>query len=153
MRVSNLIVERVKHNNDFYLKIVINKAISVVGSLSQSQIDALTMLFFYKSVNFGGVRTLDDLKEHFDHSSVNLNPCGRNGYSLLNSLGCLELDLDNVVERCSKTYSLNQNEIEAICPPQIKSVHPDYGVSHVGAIIAIINSQSKFGYVFDPKIW
>ena len=71
----------------------------------------------------------------------------------MNSLGCLELDLGDVCERLSKVYSFKKEDVEKICPVNIKDLHCDYSPSHVGIIIAIINSNNKTDYRFDPHIW
>lgn len=151
--LSDLVVKRIKYNEDMYLKIVIDKAISVVGNLSKEQIDALTLLFYYKSAQFRSIKSIEDLKKRFESSVQMFSPCGKEGYSLLNALGCIELDIGYSVERCADTYHLNKNEVETICPETIKQLSPDYAPSHIGVMIAIINSYRKAKYIFDPKIW
>ncbi len=151
--LSDLVVHRVVSNNDEYFKIVLDKAISVVPNLTQGQLDALTLLFYYKKVMFKKIKNLKDVQEHFEKSSSIFNPCGNGGYSLLNSLGCLDLDLGEVCERVATTYTLNKADVENVCPLSIKDLHCDYSPSHVGIIIAIINSNNKTNYEFDPQKW
>lgn len=151
--MSDLIVQRVKSDKDEYFKIVLDRAISIIPSLTKRQIDTLTLLFYYKKVRFGNIQNLNDLQKHFDQSDMLFTPCRMEGYSLLNSLGCLDLDLNDVCERTSATYTLKKEDVEAICPTNIKTLHCDYSPSHVGIIIAIINSNTKTNYKFNPNVW
>lgn len=151
--LSSLVVQRVKADKDEYYKLVLDKAISVVPSLTASQIDALTLLFYCKKVHFGKVKTLEQLKTLYEMIDGVFTPCGDGGYSLLNTLGCLDLDLGDVATKASEVYSLNKRDIESICPPNIRNLHCDYSPSHVGIVIAIINSNNKTNFHFDPHIW
>ena len=151
--LSDLVVQRVISNENNYFKIVLDKAISIVSNLSPRQLDTLTLMFYYKCVKFNSIKTLKDLEHLFYISNSAFSPCSRGGYSLLNSLGCLELDLGSVCDRISKTYSFGKNDVEKICPDNIKNINADYSPSHVGVIIAIINSNNKTDHKFDPHIW
>lgn len=151
--MSDLIVQRVKSDKDEYFKIVLDKAISIIPNLTKRQIDTLTLLFYYKKVYFRNISNLNDLQKHFAQSDKLFTPCGMEGYSLLNSLGCLDLDLNDVCERTSAIYSLKKEDIETICPTNIKNLHCDYSPSHVGIIIAIINSNIKTNHKFNPSVW
>ncbi|MGN0469043.1 MAG: LPO_1073/Vpar_1526 family protein [Acutalibacteraceae bacterium] len=151
--LSDFIVERIKTDKDDYFKIILDKAISIVPNLTKEQIDTLTLLFYYKSVKFSGIHNLNDLKRHFDFSTSRFSICSEGGYSLLNTLGCLDLHLGDICEITSKVYSLKKEDVEKICPQNLKELHCDYAPSHVGIIIAIINSNNKTNYKFDWSIW
>lgn len=151
--LTDLIVERVRFDKNDYLKIVIDKAIQIIPSLTKNQIDTLTLLFYYKKVKFNFIKSLDELKKHFNLCDSLFSTCSTEGYSLLNSLGCLDLDLASVSQRISSGYTFDKKEIEEICPPNIKELHPDYSPSHMGIIIAIANSNGKTEFQFNPETW
>lgn len=151
--LSTLIVQRVKFDKNDYMKIVLDRAIQIIPNLSKQQIDTLTLMFYFKKVKFNNIRTCDDLKNHIDEYCDLFSTCSFEGYSLLNSLGCLDLDLASIPEKLSDTYSLDIEDVKRLCPDKIKNLHPDYSPSHVGIIIAIANSKQKTNLKFKAETW
>lgn len=149
--LSNLITQRIKYDSDEYLKIIIDKAISVVPYLSRNQIDALSLIFLTKNVKIGFVTDIPSAKDFLLLIDEVFKPCGNDGLSLLNTLGCLELNLGHTYKRFAETHSLDKNQIKQICPDSIMSLSSDYGASHIGRMIAIMNISERIPLHFDFK--
>lgn len=141
--LSDLIISRIKYDSDDYLKILIDKAISVVGNLTSSQINLLTVMFLLKGTKHRDINSLDDLKNYFETMIKTFHFDNDPKYSLLITLGCLELQLGSIVDMCASEYLFDKISVGNICPESIKNLHSDYGVSHVGKVIAIINYNNK----------
>lgn len=152
--LTELVYSRVKNNDDFILKVTIDKAISVASMLTSTCLDYLSLLFMCTMVKDPLIKTLQDLVDHMNFLcstfpvSIYDVPV-----SYLNILGCMQLNLPNPVDNFAKTYGFKKDLVEAICPQQIKSLESDYGLSYVGIILAIINAEQKMSIKFDPHIW
>lgn len=153
-KLSSLIVERIKHNDDdMCLKVAIDQAISVIGMLSSSQLDHLSKLFLTTKVRFKNIESLERLKRHFDYLDNTFSKSKNSNWQHLNMLGCLQLDLPDVCKYNAKIYGFNVSDVEKICPKNIKDFSGDYSTSPIGTIIAIIHAEQKTDFHFDPKIW
>lgn len=146
--LSDLIVKRVENTENDYLKRVIDSAITIVGQLTKSQIDYLTVIFLLKNVKINSVNNIEKLKELFDEIQEEFSPVCSSGISMLISLGCLEINLGEVEKTIAKTYGLNIEEIKAIIPKEFNLVPADYSTSDIGRVISIINAQNKLRYSF-----
>lgn len=149
--LSNLITQRIKYDSDEYLRIIIDKAISVVPYLSKNQIDALSLIFLTKNVKIGFITDISGAKEFLLLIDKVFKPCGIDGLSLLNTLGCLELNLGYTYDKFAETHSLDKTQIKEICPHSIMSLSSDYGTSHIGRMIAIMNMRGRIPWYFDLK--
>ena len=78
-------------------------------------------------------------------------PINSTGFNFLISLGCLCIDLDEVVKRNAKTYGYSYEEIESIMPQDFKKIPADYSTSDMGRIIAIVNARRKTGRLFEIR--
>ena len=152
--LSSLVAERIKQNDSgICLKVAIDKAISIVGMLSPSQLDYLSLLFMVTRVKFPDIKTINDLKARFEYLSTVFCSATNSNWEHLNMLGCLQLDLPNVYDISASTYMLDASEIEKTCPTLIKKLNGDCSASPVGVVIAISNAEHKTTYRFNPKIW
>lgn len=147
--LSSLIQARIEHNENDYLKIIIDSAIKVVGQLSIEQIDYLTVTFLLKNVRYYQIKNLSDLKNHYTYILSIFNNINNQGISLLLSNGCLEIHLGNVYERDAKQYGFDKQEVEEIMPQEFKKISGDYSTSDIGTVIAIINAEKKTKYNFN----
>ncbi len=147
--LSDLIVSRVEKADNDYIKRVIDSAITTVGQLTTKQIDYLTVTFLIKNVKFGFIKDIETLKTLFNSIQSAFSPISMTGFSLLLSLGCLELNLDTASERTAKTYGLNKNEVKMIIPKEFDMVPADYAASDIGKMIAIMNTRKKTDYSFE----
>lgn len=152
--LTDLVANRVTNNDEFVLKVTIDKAISVASMLTPTQLDFLSLMFLCTKVKFEYIKNLDDLQKHL----ARLNQTFEISYDqkmadYLNMLGCLQLSLPNPVENFATAYGFQKSEVEAICPQRIKGLHGDYGLSSVGVMLAITNAERKTPYSFDPRIW
>ncbi len=153
-KLSTLIAERVKYNNDdMCLKVAIDQAVSIVGRLSVPQLDYLSLLFLTTKVRFKNIDSLEKLKSHFEYLDNTFSKSQFSNWQHLNMLGCLQLDLPDVCKIAENNYGFSKSDIESICPKNIKNLSGDYSVSPVGTIIAIIHAQQKTYFRFNPKIW
>jgi len=152
--LSSLVAERIKQNDSgICLKVAIDKAISIVGMLSPSQLDYLSLLFMVTRVKFPDIKTIDDLKERFEYLSTIFCCATNSSWEHLNMLGCLQLDLPDICKISASTYALSLAEIEKNCPQLIKDLNGDCSASPVGIIIAIANAEQKTTYRFNPQTW
>ena len=153
-KLSSLIAERVKHDDDgMCLKVAIDQAISVIGMLTPAQLDYLSALFLTTKVKYKNIESLEQLKKQFDYLDNIFSKSKFSNWQHLNMLGCLQLDLPNVCEYNAKLYNFNVTDVEKICPKNIKDLSGDYSTSPIGTIIAIIHAEQKTNLRFDPKIW
>lgn len=153
-KLSTLIAERVKYNNDdMCLKVAIDQAVSVVGRISPSQLDYLSLIFLTTKVKFNNIDSLEKLKSHFEYLDNTFSKSRFSNWQYLNMLGCLQLDLPDVCKIAENNYGFSKADIENVCPKNIKNLSGDYSTSPVGTIIAIIHAQQKTDFHFNPKIW
>ena len=151
--LGHLISKRIKYDSDFYLKIIIDKALSIVNMLTPQQIDLLSLLFICKHVKFGDITDIGSLQKHFDYVSNVFIPSDIFAFQFLNDMGCLSLRLMDISENYATIYQLKKVDVERILPEKIRKLSGDYGLSYVGIILAIINAEKKTSYRFDPHIW
>lgn len=151
--LSELILKRINYNNDDYMKIIIDKALLISNQLSEHQLNYLSAMFICKQVNFPDIHNEQDLIKKIKIFADKLFFPHNISVSLLNSLGCFELYLGSVDEIISQQYNLDIKTVRKTLPENFLHIHTDYGVSHVGVILAITNIQAKVGYSFDPKPW
>lgn len=151
--LSSLVSKRIRYDNDFQLKVVIDKAVSIANYISPQQLDYLSLSFICKKVFFDNIHTIDDLSKHLQYVCSMFSGADKQAVSFLNNMGCLELQLMNVHENYAKLYNFDLEETKKVCPDLLKQIHSDYGVSYVGIILAITNAESKTTYKFNPNIW
>lgn len=152
--LTELIYSRVKNNDDFVLKVTLDKAISVASMVTPTQLDYLSLLFLCTKVKHSHIKTVQDLINHLDvickAFPVTVDQVS---ISYLNILGCMQLSLPDPVKNFASTYSFDKNVVDSVCPQQIKDLATDFGLSYVGIILAIINAEQKTRFRFDPHIW
>lgn len=153
-KLSSLIAERIRYNNsDMCLKVTIDQAISIIGMLSSSQLDFLSLLFLTTKVKFGDIHNLEQLKNRLEFLDATFSKSQASNWQHLNMLGCLQLDLPDVCKINADNYNFDVSDVDSICPLNIKNICGDYSVSPIGTIIAIIHTEQKTAFRFDPKIW
>lgn len=151
--LSSLVAKRVKYDDDFLLKVVIDEAVSIANLLTSAQLDYLSLTFICKSVKFSGIKTIDDLKIHLEYICECFSSTKIQASHFLSSLNCLKLQLGNAWDEYERLYNFNPAEVVKICPDLLGEIDPDYGVSYIGTILAITNAELKTEYTFDPHIW
>lgn len=152
--LTDLVANRVTNNDDFVLKVTIDKAISVASMVTPQQLDFLSLLFLCTRVSHSHIQNLTQLESHLN-SLCRIFPTKMQDASIfyLNMLGCLQLCLPKPIKVLSRTYNLPEQEVERICPELVKSLETDYGISNVGIMLAITNAEQKTSFTFDPHIW
>ena len=151
--ISSLIASRVKYNSEDYIKIVLDQALSVVGLLSQEQLDYLSLLFLIKCVKFNSIRSIDELKDTLNRWNQSFKPGSVSSISLLNSLGCLEINIGNASKVLAKTYGFPEDQIKIICPDDIEKLDHDYGPTQIGMVLSIVNIENKTDERFNIETW
>ena len=151
--LASLISNRVNKNEDYYMKTIIDRALEIVNYLTPQLLDYLSVLFILKQVHLGSVNTIDSLQRELQYMEGIFFPSGIESTSLLNALGCIDLILGEPTESLAKTYDLNLAEVKSIYPQKFNVIHSDYGTSHIGTILAIINCENKTHYKFNPETW
>lgn len=151
--LSTLISKRVEHDKDFVLKVTIDKAIEIAPLLSQAQLNFLSLLFIYTKTKSPKIKTLQDLEQLLYNDVSLLENADFGSGQYLNMLGCLEIHLNNTVNRLADIYGFPKDEVEKICPEHIKCLSGDYTTSPVGIILAITNLEGILGTPLDPKKW
>ncbi len=153
--LTDLLINRINYNEDQYLKLLLDEALDVAKSLTPTHLDYLSHVFFCKNLKLKGIKTIDDLKKHLEYISLQcpIPKETKKTVPFLNMMRLLLIDLDTPEHRYSITYSLPEKLIKEIMPDSQKEIHPDYGLSPLGILIAIINLENKTKYRFDKKIW
>lgn len=154
--LSSCIAERIKADKNEYLKVITDQAIQIINYLSPQHFDYLSALFILTKVKVSGINSLEDLLLHFAYINNVFQVDRINAsqiFSLLNSLGCLQLSLPDIGKISSIVYNLPINQIQQIKPDYINQMTTDYGISDIGIIIAIINAELKTKWRFDPANW
>lgn len=152
--LSSLMSRRIQCDNDFQLKVVIDKAISIVNYISPQQLDYLSLTFICKMAIFRDIHTIDDLSQHLQYVCSMFSMANIKAVSFLNNMGCLELKLGHIdYNAYAKLYNFDPEETKKVCPDLLKQIHSDYGVSYVGIILAITNADAKTTFRFDPTTW
>lgn len=151
--LAELIFKRINYDNDEYIKIVIDKALLIINQLSEYQLNYLSAMFICKQVKFSNIHNEQDLIKNIKIFADKLFFPHNISVSWLNSLGCFELHLGSADKIISQAYGLDIETVKKMLPDNFLHIHADYGVSHVGVILAITNIQAKVGYSFNPKTW
>lgn len=152
-KLALLVAKRIEHDYDFPLKVVIDKAITVVPMLTEGQMDFLSLLFICYRVRFTDIQNIEDLKIYWNELCTDFSKADFNSFEYLNMMGCLLLDISNLYEVYSKEYGINKEEIISEMPETIKKLKGDYNTSQIGTIIGIINAETKTKYHFSPQTW
>lgn len=151
--LSKLVVDRIENDNgDISLKVAIDKAINVVGLLNSAQLDYLSLTFIIKSVRMNGINNCSEFLSFIDRVAEIFKNAEYKSFNYVNMLGCLMIDLDKPIDRLKKTYPFLK-EANINYPKILNNVPADYGTSHLGTVLAIVNAKIKSNYRFDMKIW
>lgn len=151
--LTTLIFKRMSCNDDFALKVVIDEAISIAPFLSQQHLDYLSLLFICKRVKFSGLKDIAEFDDFSKRISSAFAQASDSCVSFLNSLGCLELDINDIYQSFASSYGLDENEVKAVCPKILDVCNGDYAPSLIGIILAIVNAEAKTEFRFNPHIW
>lgn len=152
--LSSLIADRTACPENSYLEMVLDKAIEIAPSLLPHHLDYLTLIFLYKSVRFRDISTLDDLKNrYYEIHATFRTPSTQDSISYFNMLGLLMISLGQGNEMLSKAYGFNKQEIAQILPAEYTMIPADYGLTHVGIVLAIFNAHSKWDKNFNLTTW
>lgn len=151
--LTNLVSKRVEYNKETVLKVSLDKAIEIAPMISQGQLDYLSMLFLCSRVKFNSIRTIEELKRHFELIVQKFNGADFNSVEYLNMLGCLQIFILDIADNQSKVYGLNKENVDKICPNILKQLEGDYSTSYVGTVLAIINAQQKTGFDLKMETW
>lgn len=153
-KLSSLVANRVKyHNDDMCLKVTIDQAISVIGKVSEPQLDYLSLLFITTKVKFDDISSLEQLKNRFDYLEKVFPKSRYSNWQHLNMLGCFQLELPDVCDINAKRYGFMKSDVERIFSENIKNLSGDFSTSPIGTILAIMHAEQRIHYRFDPKIW
>jgi hypothetical protein len=140
--LSDLIVNRINYDNDYYMKILLDEAVEIVKSLSEVHLNYLSLIFLCKEIRVNSINSIDLLTNGIE-SSV----------PFLYMLRLLTISLGNADEVYAKRYNLDIGKVKEILPLAMNSVPGDYSLTPVGIIIAIINIHNKTNLNLDFKIW
>lgn len=152
--LSSLIADRTACPENSYLEMVLDKAIETAPSLLPHHLDYLTLIFLYKSVRFGDISALDDLKNRYCEIHATFHtPSTLNSISYFNMLGLLTISLGAGDEILSQTYGFNRQKVAQILPSEYTMIPDDYGLTPVGIVLAIFNAHSKWNRHFNLTTW
>lgn len=149
--LTTLIVTRLKQNDNFSIKISIDKAIEVVANLTPEQIDYLSLVLLCKDSKLRIIKDKDSFRKAMNEIDQIFSNANYHSIAFLNMLGCLQMNLGSIEELFSEKLGIPQKEITEICPERIRLINPDYSLSPCGRIIAIINAENKTEYKFNLK--
>ena len=147
--LSSLIVSKAENSGNDYKKRVIDSAISIAGQLTKNQINYLTVTFLLKNAKFNGIETIEQLKIIYLTIEYGFSPINSSGFSLLNSLGCFDLNIGKIADVHTKVYGFQKDDILSVMPKAFELIPADYGASDIGKVIAITNANSKTKFNFN----
>lgn len=153
--LSELIINRINFNNDFYIKIILDEAVDIVKSLSEAHLNYLSLTFLCKQVKLQYINSVEALKNHCEYicSKLPVPDNIEDSIPYLIMLRLFTLSLGGAAETYSENYNLDLNKVKEILPSMMHSIPADYMLSPVGIIIAIINIHNKTDFRLDFKIW
>lgn len=151
--LTTLISKRVQHDDEFILKVTIDKALSIVNLMTSEQLDLLSLMFVCENVKFGHIDSLQTLQKNLELWADTFVSANMRSMRYLTMLGCTILTIPNPVKILAKTYGFSEDEVDKICPPSIKALASDYGLSLAGVVLAIVNAEIKLKHHFDMRIW
>lgn len=151
--LTTLISKRVQHDNEFILKVTIDKALSIANMITPEQLDLLSLMFLCENVKFHHIDNINTLEKNLNNWTAIFAKADIRALQYLTMLGCTVLAIPNPVKILAKTYGFPENEVDRVCPSCIKALSCDYGVSLVGIVLAIINAEIKMAHHFDMRIW
>lgn len=152
-QLTSLLCMRVTHDQDFVLKSMIDKAMEIAPYLLPKHYDLLAAYFLVKHVKFKGINSSEDLQVRLASSSAPFTQACIEDSTYLLAHGCLQINLGDAIKILSDCYGFSTEEIERICPPILKQINSDYGLSYIGKMLAISYYQSKTGEELNPHIW
>lgn len=153
--LSDLIVNRINYDNDYYMKILLDEAVEIVKSLSEVHLNYLSLIFLCKEIRMNSINSIDLLKEHCEYicSKMPITNGIESSVPFLYMLRLLTISLGNADEVYAKRYNLDIGKVKEILPLAMNSIPADYSLTPVGIIIAIINIRNKTNLNLDFKIW
>lgn len=153
--LSEIVINRINYNYDYYMKILIDKAIDVAEFLTPAQLNYLSIIFLCKHVIFKEINSIQSLKKICDHISAML-PVPTNiaeSISLLSMLQLFVLSVNLVGDYLAKTYGLDVDAVNSVLPKSIQSMPDDYALSPLGILLAIINAKKKTDISIEYETW
>ena len=149
--LSDIIVNRINYNDDYFMKIILDEAIEIAKYLTDAHLNYLSLIFLCKQIIFHDIKTINDLEKHCIEicSGLPVPESIVQSVPFLNMMRLLTISLGLPVQVYSKRYGLNASEVEKILPNAMKTIPGDYVLSPVGVVIAIINIQKKMGLKID----
>ena len=152
--LSTLLANRIFCHEDDYQKIILDKAIEVVGSLKASHLDYMTLLFLYKHTVIKGLDEGEIIEFYSDAHKRFKVISSNNIVSYLNSLGLLELRLGAVSEILSDRYKVPEITLKKNLPIEHRYLSVNYGLNQLGLVLAIFNANLKYGEKrYDLNTW
>ena len=153
--LSDLIVNRINYDNDYYMKILLDEAVEIVKSLSEVHLNYLSLIFLCKQTKMNGINSIESLTEHCEYICAKMPVTNgiESSIPFLHMLRLLTISLGSAAEVYSKQYNLDIDKVKEILPLAMNSIPGDYSLTPVGIIIAIINIHNKTNLNLDFKIW
>lgn len=151
--LSKLIADRIEYNyEDISLKVATDRAIGIVGMLTQAHLDYLSLMFMTKKVKSGLVTDLKTFQDYLDLISKSFSKADIKSFAYLNMLGCFSIHLGFPKDILEHTYPFVKGQ-DITYPKIFDHVHGDYTTSQVGTILAIKNAEIKLGDRFNYRNW
>lgn len=153
--IARLLVKRIQHNDqkDLLIHVAMDRAVSIAGTIKESHLDTLSLIFLTKHTKTRGIDTTERLKELLTEYASAFSKASANTLDSLNLHGCLKINLHDAAQAFSEKYGFDLNAVKQILPSIFSCVPGDYGLSPTGIVLAIVNAEQKIGGAFDPHIW
>lgn len=151
--LRELIINRVNYNDDYYIKIILDDAINIAKSLSEADLNYISLIFLCKHTKIYSIDSIEKLEEHCNKICSQL-PVPNDiikRIPFLNMLRLLTISLGNAAEVYSRKYNFDIDKVKEILPLEMESIHGDYSLTPVGVIIAIININNKTNLKIELK--
>ena len=62
--LSDIIVNRINYNDDYFMKIILDEAIEIAKHLTDAHLNYLSLIFLCKQIIFHDIKTINDLEKH-----------------------------------------------------------------------------------------
>lgn len=151
--LAELMTTRIQHDNDFVLKVSINKALEVAPLLSQKQLNYLSLLFICTQAKASDIKTIKDLELRLKTYVAIWGNADFDSRDYLTMLGCLQIGISRPVSDLAGSYHFPYSDVEKICPEEIKKLSGDHILSPIGTVLAITNLETKNGPKLDLARW
>ncbi len=150
--LTSLLTDRIEFDDQFKLKMVINKAIGIAKYLLPEHLDYLAVILFGKHVHLNA--STPDMLCSMLNTHLNLfQQANIMDFEYLLSLDCCRLMVGKASVQLAKNHGFDKKALDGKYPKILDIVPGDYGLSQTGLVLAITHINNKMGPVLKITDW